>query len=60
MENTRRLSQIAQEVSRRTLGDIIEEIRDFSKSNEDLDKEYAQVLAEVIYRLTEDLMVELS
>lgn len=60
MENTRRLSQIAKEVSRRTLGDINEEICDFSKSNEELDKEYAQVLAEVIYRLTEDLMVELS
>lgn len=60
MNNARRLSQIAKEVSRRTLGDINEEISDFSKSNEELDKEYAQVLAEVIYRLTEDLMVELS
>lgn len=60
MENARRLSKIAQDVAGRTLGDINEEICDLRKSDEELDKEFAQVLAEVIYRLTEDLMVELS
>ena len=60
MENAKRLSQIAREVSRRTMEDITEELLDYSKSNEELDKERAQVLAEVIHRLTEDLMIELS
>ena len=60
MENAKRLSKIAQDVAGRTLGDINEEICDLRKSDEELDKEFAQVLAEVIYRLTEDLMVELS
>lgn len=60
MENTRRLSQIAKEVSRRTMEDINEELRDFSKSNEELDKECAQVLVEVVHRLTEELMIELG
>lgn len=60
MENIRKLSQIAKEVSRRTMEDINEELCDFSKSNEELDKECAQVLVEVIYRLTEELMIELS
>ena len=60
MENTRKLSQIAKEVSRRTMEDINEELCDFFKSNEELDKECVQVLAEVIHRLTEELMIELS